>query len=350
MFGNDDHDLDLVDMPSPEDADTAWVDLDGDGTDDSFVSSVDTDGDGMIDETFVYADIDGDGQPESEVTFVDIDVDNDGTLDITQIETDFNSDGITETVTVDYVPYGTSSNLGNQSIGALFGDPGEEMEHWHWQERSDSCAVACQEFILDDFGEEHGLDFTEDQLVELATANGWYQPGGGTTLANVGKLLEAHGIAIERMPGATLNDLAQKLEQGEKVIAAVDSDELQPLPDVALEDWTGDSIPGQDANHAVQVIGIQTSESGEAMVILNDPGHPQGQRMMVPAEQFVSAWEDSGHYMVATAVNDVSGQVAISQAPSPDQPMLAGSHDREGNWHWDDGTIEPGYNWDTGYV
>ena len=25
------------------------------------------------------------------------------------------------------------------------------------------------------------------------------------------------------------------------------------------------------------------------------------------------------------------------------------AHDRSGNWHWSDGTIEPCYNWDTGY-
>ena len=350
MFSNDDHDFDLVDLSPLKDSETTLVDLNEDGIDDSFMSSVDTNGDGTLDETFIYADSDGDGQPESAVTFVDIDIDHDGILDITNIETDFNNDGVPEIVTVDYVPYNTSSFLGAQSLGTLFGDPSEDMEHWHWQERSDSCAVACQEFILDDFGENLRLDFTEDQLVELATDNGWYQPGGGTTLANVGKLLEAHGITVERTSGATLSDLAQKLEQGEKIIAAVDSDELQPMLDVALEDWTGDSIPGQDANHAVQVIGIQTSESGETMVILNDPGHPQGQGMMVPAEQFVSAWEDSGNYMVATAVNDTSGQVAIAYPSSSEQPMLTGSHDRAGNWHWDDGTIEPGYNWETGYV
>ena len=28
---------------------------------------------------------------------------------------------------------------------------------------------------------------------------------------------------------------------------------------------------------------------------------------------------------------------------------LLAAHDRYGNWHWSDGTIEPCYNWDTGY-
>jgi hypothetical protein len=38
-----------------------------------------------------------------------------------------------------------------------------------------------------------------------------------------------------------------------------------------------------------------------------------------------------------------------TETSSNQQMLLAGYHDRYGNWHWDDGTIEPCYNYSEGY-
>jgi hypothetical protein len=339
MFSNDSS----LDSSNPS---YASVDLDGDGIDESFTQSYDTDGDGHYDATIVQADTDGDGIAENITYFEDLDTDGDGILDQTIIRMDVDGDGVVDyTQKVAYVDY-ESGNLFSDNPDSTLTDPLEDTEHWHRQESNDTCAIACQEFILDHFGEEYGFDFSEDQLVDIATANGWYLPGGGTSLENTGKLLEAHGIPVERGSGGTLEDLAEKLERGEKVIAAIDADEIWSDEQTAtLEDWSGDSIPGQDANHAVQVIGIDYSNPERPMVILNDPGHDGGQGAMVPADQFINAWNDSNNYMVATAVNSpVSDNSTIASA------TLAGSHDREGNWWWSDGTVEPGYNWNTGYA
>ncbi|MFP3787209.1 hypothetical protein, partial [Burkholderia sp. SIMBA_024] len=73
-------------------------------------------------------------------------------------------------------------------------------------------------------------------------------------------------------------------------------------------------MPGQDANHAVQVAAIDYSNPEQPIVILNDPGHPEGQGMRVPADEFVNAWNDSNNYMVATATQ------------TPLTPTLAGYH------------------------
>ncbi len=56
--------------------------------------------------------------------------------------------------------------------------------------------------------------------------------------------------------------------------------------------------PGIDADHAVQVIGLDYSDPGNPLVILNDPGTANGGGAMIPLEIFMGAWEDSGCFMV----------------------------------------------------
>jgi hypothetical protein len=45
------------------------------------------------------------------------------------------------------------------------------------------------------------------------------------------------------------------------------------------------------------VTGVVDTASGR-MVVVNDPGHPEGQGAMIPVEQFMGAWEDSGSFAV----------------------------------------------------
>jgi Peptidase_C39 like family len=180
----------------------------------------------------------------------------------------------------------------------IVGEPEEDMEHWHMQEHDDTCAVVSQEYILEELT---GEEFSEEELRQEAIDKGYYIPGGGTPCDDVGKLLEDHGIEVERTEGNTLEDLREKLEQGEKVIVGVDSDEIWYPNQSGEEDLNEHgNIPGQDANHAVQVIGIDYSDPDNPVVILNDPGSPDGQGRRIPADEFMDAWEDSDCYMVAT--------------------------------------------------
>ena len=54
----------------------------------------------------------------------------------------------------------------------------------------DTCAIRSQELILRDFG----IPVTEDTLRQQAMDKGWYSPGSGTYLENVGNLLEMYGV------------------------------------------------------------------------------------------------------------------------------------------------------------
>src|SRR6201999_3154675 len=95
----------------------------------------------------------------------------------------------------------------------LAGDPFSDMSVWHEQQAPDTCAIASQEFVLDQLT---GIDHDESALAAEAAANGWYVPGGGTPLAHMDSLLEAHGIPTETHFDGTVDDLAQALSGGDK--------------------------------------------------------------------------------------------------------------------------------------
>lgn len=180
-------------------------------------------------------------------------------------------------------------------MNPTFGTPGHDSLFWDGQQSyPDTCAIRCQEFILEQFT---GREIDEKLLVQEAFEHGWYRPGWGTNPEDVGKLLELHGIAVNRYQHASIFHLAHELAQGHKVIVAVDAKEL----------WHGNSILEEildtmgfkSANHAVVVSGIDTSAPNNVRVILSDPGTGQAVARY-PLEQFLDAWRDSNFFMVAT--------------------------------------------------
>ena len=252
---------------------------------------MDTDGDGVADETIVAEASDTDGDGRNETWNAQIDRDGDGTFDESIAMADTDGDGFPDAQLAD-----SQIAVGNANI---VGDPENDMAYWHQQTKNDTCAVACQEFILD---EMTGRDFTEEELTQQAIENGWYTPGGGTPVEYVGNLLEANGIEIEKEYNCTLDDLSEKLADGENVIVGIDADETWNPggidSDKVLANVSG--MPEQGTNHAVQVIGIDNSDPDNPVVILNDPGHPNGQGIRVDADDFMDAWEDSDNFMVST--------------------------------------------------
>lgn len=298
-------------------------DTDGDGITDTWTMETDLDGDGIADQTSVIHGLDTDGNGIIDTWEVSTDLNNDGILDETAYFQDTDRDGIPDTA---YEPQEVSNN-----DDQIIGDPLEDIEHWHIQTYDDTCAVVSQEFILDELT---GIDFEENELRQEALDNGWYTPGGGTPLECTGNLLEAHGIPVEKGYGCTLEDIAQKLEQGEKVIVGIDADEICNPTGYDEDDLIANAygMPGQGANHAVQVIGIDTSDPNNPLVILNDPGRENGQGLMIPADEFLNAWEDSDHFMVATAIN---GNTNIGETPNLDMgKSLGGYYNADGTYHW----------------
>jgi hypothetical protein len=156
----------------------------------------------------------------------------------------------------------------------------------------DTCAIRSQELVLRDFG----IPVTEDSLREQAMNHGWYTPGGGSTQESVGNLLEMYGVDVHKYDQANIFNLTSELAQGHKVIVGVDANELwYNGPLTHLQDAVGD----QQANHALLVSGIDTSDPDHVQVILTDPGSGDVAKAY-PIEQFVDSWKDSNCFMVAT--------------------------------------------------
>jgi hypothetical protein len=180
---------------------------------------------------------------------------------------------------------------------AYFGDdPADAAQVWHLQESSHSCAVAAQEFVLNDIT---GGNHSEAELCAIAEENGWYTPGQGTAPEDIGKVLNTFGIPTEHHDGATVEDLATALANGEEVIVGVDSGEIVSPgfdPSEPLDHYPG--VPGQGADHAIQIIGIDNRDPANPMVVVNDPGLPDGQGGALSLSVFAEAWEDSGNMMV----------------------------------------------------
>ena len=160
-----------------------------------------------------------------------------------------------------------------------------------YQYYDDTCAIQSQHLVL----QQYGIDVTQEELIAIAKENGWYAEGYGTPKEMVGKLLEYYGIDIQGSEGNNVFNIANELAQGHQIIVGVDAYEL--IYPEETKDW--DEIYGEEANHALVVVGIDTSDPDNVKVIVTDPG--TGNRQMAyPADQFVDAWKDSNCFMVTT--------------------------------------------------
>jgi|GEM_PF-3617754 len=179
---------------------------------------------------------------------------------------------------------------------SVLGTPNQDSRIWDGQQSySDTCAIRCQEFILQQFT---GVDIPEDQLVCEARDRGWYEPGAGSPPECVGNLLELHGIAVNRYEHASVFHLANELAQGHKVIIGIKADRLWE-PDGGGQSIR-DQVTFERADHAVVVSGIDTSDPMNPQVIVSDPGTGQAVAYY-PMQQFLEAWRASDFTMVATA-------------------------------------------------
>lgn len=190
----------------------------------------------------------------------------------------------------------------NTDMDITIGTPEIQENFWEPQSYSDDCAVMAQVSLLHQFG----VNITEDQAVYECASHGWYTPGGGTSPDDVGNLMDLYGISTHDVQNATISDLARELKAGHGVIVGVNSSELWDDGALAeLKQWLCE-ICGLDnstfnpADHAVVVTGIDVSDPSAPQVIINDPGHPNGQGHAYPLDKFMDAWANSDFNYTAT--------------------------------------------------
>lgn len=159
------------------------------------------------------------------------------------------------------------------------------------QSYADTCAIKAQQIIL----EQNGITLTEEQLIQESIDNGWYTPGSGTSINDVGNLLELHGLEIERSQGSTIGGIASNLIKGNSVIIGVDSGELWHP---GIEEELEDNILGPIPDHALIVSGISVNPlTGYQEIMLTDPGTGEVIHSY-ESDMFLDAWDDSNNFMV----------------------------------------------------
>jgi len=179
----------------------------------------------------------------------------------------------------------------------VIGNPKEDMQYWHEQNDAHSCALASADFVVSGLT---GAHVPEQLLEHMAVENGWHLPGLGTPLDQIGKLVESFGFEVHQTDHSSLMNLEKELSDKHKVIVGVNAEEiwLHNTHSMPLEAFPG--IPGQKADHAVEVIGIDLSDAAHPMVILNDPALPDGRGAEIPLDVFSQAWAASDNFMVST--------------------------------------------------
>ncbi|WP_301789868.1 C39 family peptidase [Bacteroides caecimuris] len=189
------------------------------------------------------------------------------------------------------VPNGTTIIV--EEADTIHGLPAQNIEFdpTVYQFYDDTCAIQSQHLIL----KQYGINVTQEELIDIAKEQGWYAEGYGTPMDMVGKLLEYYGVDIHGSQGNNIFNIANELAQGHQIIVGVDAYEL-----IYPEETVGiDELYGEHANHALVVVGIDTSDPDNVQVIVTDPG--TGNRQMAyPADQFIDAWKDSNCFMVTT--------------------------------------------------
>jgi hypothetical protein len=170
---------------------------------------------------------------------------------------------------------------------AVHGNPVEWTINWFYQQLDGYCGPAVVGQLV---AEYTGANITDPQhLVDRAVELGLMSaddPTGGMTLPDIERLLEDQGVPASISSGS-LDDLRARLDDGHAVIAMVDSGEIWQPDRETTEDDTPD--------HVLVVAGI---DDDRGVVILSDPGVPNGSQLEVPIEQFEQAWADSGHQML----------------------------------------------------
>ncbi len=153
------------------------------------------------------------------------------------------------------------------------------------------CCLECEKYVL----RKLNIEFNEEELLQNAIQNGW-QKEEGTALHNVGRHLESKGLVVARQYKATIDDIANSLNENECVIVAVDGGELLGN---RKDEKTEDILIGQIPDHTVVVLAFDAKSRA---ITLFDPNSSNAEDTY-PIEQFKDAWNDSKNYLVTITSN-----------------------------------------------
>ncbi|MCK0519750.1 C39 family peptidase [Williamsia sp. DF01-3] len=200
------------------------------------------------------------------------------------------------------------------SDGVGGGDADEYSEHWFQQAVNGTCVPASVAQIVAEYS---GEDIqSEEAFVEMAQDNGYFLDGeieNGMPIYAAADLLEQNGIPATVETG-TMDDLATALEEGRGVMLYVDSGEYWDPEQEERDEAMGRD---QGGDHCVVISEIDTDKG---VVYLSDPGHPDGDRMEVPLDEFEEAWGEADNTMIVC--DEPSPNAGVSEDDPTRDPLL----------------------------
>ncbi|OZC42661.1 hypothetical protein CH289_27085 [Rhodococcus sp. RS1C4] len=195
----------------------------------------------------------------------------------------------------------------------VHGNPVQWTIDWFYQQVDGYCGPAVVGQLVAEYTDANITDpqHLVDRAVELGLLSA-EDPAAGMMLSDIERLLEDQGVPATISSGS-LDDLRARLGDGHAVIAMVDSGEIWQPSSEGVEDERPD--------HVLVVAGI---DDERGVVILSDPGVPNGSQLEVPIEQFEQAWADSGNQMLVADHPDPD-LIPAAPAATPDSSSSAAS-------------------------
>lgn len=186
--------------------------------------------------------------------------------------------------------------------GQLVGDPVGDAEHWFQQAVNGFCVPASIAQIVSEYTGVHHAD--ELHFVDRANDLKVFTVGPdgvpGMSVDGALTLLEDAGIPASLEYGDGIETLVEYLEEGRRVMVAVDSGEI----------WGVEAVEDNAMDHAIVVTGVDLERG---VVIVSDPGDPEGNAKEYPLDVFVDAWADSSY---AAVVCDVTPEEFAAGTPA----------------------------------
>ena len=169
----------------------------------------------------------------------------------------------------------------------------EASEYWFHQAAPGLCVPASVAQIVSAYT---GIPFEDEStFVALANELGLFSVGmdgiGGMHPTHALYLMEAAGVPASLVVSSSLDMLDSYLDQGHGVMLFVDSGQV----------WHG--VPNGVLDHALVISEI---DHDQGVVVLSDPGHPEGNGIVLPLAEFEQAWAAADNQMI------------IAEQPAPD--------------------------------
>lgn len=153
------------------------------------------------------------------------------------------------------------------------------------------CDLECEEYILLSLG----YDVKRKTLLDEAYQNKWMKEKG-MPIYQIGRLLEKYELSVARKYNQyTINDIAESLEKGNKLIAVVNAQKLLQTSDIHQH-----ISEIRNPNHAVVIISINEKE---ATITVFDP-QTRNVQDTYSLDSFLNAWNDSQNFLVISNTRD----------------------------------------------